>query len=137
MIWSSREEGEEDEETILRRVLREKRDALAASPVAEANEKDMRELEGTYGVSRHSTWWQIIEAALRRIGGQGTLSEIYNSLRHLSKEIGKNMPPSLEAVVRGTLEDNSSDSGRWKQVRDVFEMPRGKHSGFWALRRKR
>jgi hypothetical protein len=49
--------------------------------------------------------------------------------------VDRHMPHEIEATVRGTLEDNSSDSDRYKGVRDIFCMPNGKHTGIWALRR--
>jgi hypothetical protein len=52
------------------------------------------------------------------------------------RDLDRRMPQELEATVRGTLEDNSSDSERFKGVRDIFCMPQGKHAGVWSLRRR-
>lgn len=132
IIWSARQDGEENEDQILRRLLQdEKREKslnvereIAGMPVS-ANSR----------VTPNSKWWEVIEYSLDRIGGEGSLGEIYQSVIRVCNEIGKRMPPSLDAAIRGTLEDNSSDSERYKKVRDVFTMPRGKHAGYWALRR--
>lgn len=140
LIWSNRGPAEESEDQILLRILSERSIKRGQEPPVVPF--DQERLEGeqkmiqSIGVSRHSAWWQVIEAGLKRIGGEGSLSEVYGSVREIALGIGKHVPPSFEAATRGTLEDNSSDSDRWKKVRDVFCMPRGKHTGYWALRKR-
>lgn len=132
MIWACREPGEEEEDAILRRVLGGKRQA---SLEEKENKGEMLFIESPKsGVSRDDRWWRVVEEAVRRIGRAGTLTAIYKSTRDVCKEIGKPMPSAFEETVRGTLKDNSANSDRWKGVRDVFSMPRGKHAGYWALR---
>jgi hypothetical protein len=65
-----------------------------------------------------------------------SLSEIYRGVTIVCRDLDRRMPQELEATVRGTLEDNSSDSERFKGVRDIFCMPQGKHAGVWSLRRR-
>lgn len=138
LIWSRRQEGEETEDDILKRVLK----GLPHPPRSEGVSADVAKsemrpftVEARYlGVDSNSAWWQVVSVGLSRIGGQGNLSDIYKSVRHICGVVGKYMPPSFEAAVRATLEDNSSDSDRWKRVRDIFTMPNGKHYGQWAMR---
>ncbi|MBZ9940342.1 hypothetical protein LB533_04410 [Mesorhizobium sp. BR1-1-13] len=134
LIWSRRQDGEETEDQILRRILaggmRENppnREVGARHVITSTNS----------GVTANSKWWEVIEYSLVRLGGESSLGEIYKTVEQISNEIGKRTPPSLEAAIRGTLEDNSSDSDRYKEVRDVFAMPRGKHAGYWSLRNRK
>jgi hypothetical protein len=85
---------------------------------------------------RHAYWWQVVEFVLDKLGRPSSLSEIYRAVTAVCKDLDRRIPRELEATVRGTLEDNSSDSDRFKGVRDIFYMPDGKHSGVWALRKK-
>jgi hypothetical protein len=83
----------------------------------------------------HAYWWQVVEYVMQTIGRPATLAEIYRGVAEVCRDHQRRMPQELEATVRGTLEDNSSDSDRYKRVRDIFCMPDGKHSGVWALRK--
>lgn len=85
---------------------------------------------------RHAYWWQIVEYVLKKLGRPSSLSEIYRGVTTVCRDLDRRMPQELEATVRGTLEDNSSDSERFKGVRDIFCMPRGKHAGVWSLRQR-
>jgi len=75
-------------------------------------------------------WREDIKIALRNIGGSGSLSEIYAEI----KEIRKSLTTQWEATVRGTLEDNSSDSRKFKGSNDDFFSVEGLGSGVWGLR---
>ncbi len=76
-------------------------------------------------------WRDDVEAALRSIGGQGTLSEIYEAVRSVRQG---NLPPSWQAIVRRELEYNSSDSDSHQKRFDLFYSVRGIGSGVWGLR---
>jgi len=80
-------------------------------------------------------WCDDIKTALEEMGGQASLNRIYQRVTEIRKVAGRSIPNSLEATVRRTLEDFSSDSDNYRG-KDWFCMPEGKGSGFWALRKK-
>ncbi len=86
-------------------------------------------------VPEDGTWRTDIETALHRIDrGEGaSLHEIYKTAEEIRKAKGRSVPPSLEATIRRTLEDNSSDSENFRGV-DIFYMAEGKGGGRWGLR---
>ena len=68
------------------------------------------------------------------------LAEIYKRVEEVRRAPGRSVPKSLDAVVRGTLEENSSDSEKFKDKdtsKDIFYMAEGKGGGIWGLRSKR
>ncbi len=73
---------------------------------------------------------EIIEA-LNLLGGHGTLKEIYEKVAEITD---KEMPKSFEAVIRGELEKNSSDSDAYNGRHDTFCLYSEKGRGEWALR---
>ena len=79
------------------------------------------------------TWRDDVQTALRRLGGRSSLSRIYKEVRAVRTAAGRSIPPSLEATVRRTLEDHSSDSENYRGA-DLFCMPEGKGAGVWGLR---
>jgi hypothetical protein len=129
LIWAARQPGEETESDILLRILSKK--STVIEPVRES--KKMSQHSMSLG---HAYWWQVVEHIMQGIGRPASLAEIYRAVAEVCKENNRRMPQELEATVRGTLEDNSSDSDRYKKVRDIFCMPEGKHTGIWALRSK-
>ena len=46
---------------------------------------------------------------------------------------GRSLPPSLEEIVRTTLEDRCRDA-YFRTGLDIFYMPEGKGAGVWAIR---
>lgn len=81
-----------------------------------------------------ATWRDDVLSALTNLGGEADLDAIYREVRRLRTSGGRSTPPSFEAVIRKTLEENSSDSDAFRQGPDLFRMPRGKGVGRWALR---
>jgi hypothetical protein len=136
LIWSHRLPGEESENDILLRLLSDKTRNYVGFESAKkpAEEFNMSAVPASL---RQAYWWEVIEFVLEKIGRPASLTEIYRRVIALCKVIDRPMPEEIEATVRGTLEDNSSDSDRHKKVRDIFCMPEGKHSGIWALRHKK
>lgn len=80
------------------------------------------------------TWRDDVGEALRQLGGRSSLGKIYNEVENLRKKAGRSVPRNLDAVVRSTLEDNSSDSQAYKGRFNWFYMPEGRGAGIWALR---
>lgn len=76
-------------------------------------------------------WRNDVVIALKNIGGQGSLSEIYEAVRSSREGI---LPRTWEAIVRRELEYNSSDSESYKHRYDLFRSVNGIGSGVWALR---
>ncbi len=79
-------------------------------------------------------WWETVEEALLRLGGQATLRSIYDEVRQIRSSNRLSTPRSLEEVVRKELEYNSSDSSNWRQARDIFYSVEGIGRGRWGLR---
>ena len=83
------------------------------------------------------TWRDDVESALDQLdhGYGAPLSKIYDVVRGIRKSGGRSLPTSLDATIRRTLEDNSTDSDNFRGE-DIFYMPEGKGAGIWGLRRK-
>lgn len=80
-----------------------------------------------------STWLKDVADVMRQLH-KAPLATIYKEVRRLRTMAGRSRPPSLTAIVRRTLEENSSDSESYKGKEDLFCMPEGKGAGVWALR---
>lgn len=107
-----------------------------------AKPKDMygeEELQTTYKreekkMASKIRWCDDVKTALEEMGGQASLHRIYKRVAEIRKAAGRSVPDSLEATIRRTLEDFSSDSDNYRGA-DWFCMPEGKGSGVWALRK--
>ena len=75
-------------------------------------------------------WVDDIITALTKLDGVASLSDIYQEVRQVRPSPH---PESLSAIVRGTIEDHSSDSARYKG-KDLFFSVKGLGSGVWGLR---
>ena len=64
-----------------------------------------------------ATWLENVITGLENIDGIGTLQEIYNSVKDLRIPP---LPKSYEAIIRRTLESNSSDSEAFNNKEDLF-----------------
>ncbi|MND34514.1 HNH endonuclease [compost metagenome] len=78
-----------------------------------------------------ASWRDDVVEALQRIGGRGSLAEIYESVK-LVREA--NRPPTWQAIVRRELEYNSSDSKSHQKRHDLFRSVYGIGGGVWSLR---
>jgi hypothetical protein len=76
-------------------------------------------------------WREDVRTALRTLGGQGTLDEIYEAVRLVRTEP---LPTEWRALVRSELEYNSSDSDSFKKKHDWFYSVEGINKGIWGLR---
>jgi len=90
----------------------------------------------THQIESDGTWRDDVRAALEWLGGRAHLGAIYEQVQTIRGAAGRSIPPSLEAVVRRTLEDHSSDSEAYRGVLDLFCMAEGKGAGVWALRER-
>jgi hypothetical protein len=85
----------------------------------------------------HVTWRDDVERALQQLGGKASLDLIYRTVEQIRKAGRRSVPPSLDATIRRTLEDHSSDSANYRGGLDIFCMSEGKGAGMWALRSQR
>lgn len=80
-------------------------------------------------------WIDDVVEALNELGGTADLNRIYEAVTQTRKRKGRSLPPSIDAVIRRTLENYSSDSDAFLEKEDFFCMPHGKGAGVWALRK--
>ncbi|WP_156956806.1 HNH endonuclease [Sphingomonas astaxanthinifaciens] len=74
----------------------------------------------------------IVEA-LSALGGEAHLAQITEAVRKIATPP---LPPSTENVIRGRLQEHSSDAQSFKGKRDLFRSVHGvaARRGIWALR---
>ena len=73
---------------------------------------------------------EIIEVLIN-LGGVGTLSEIVDGVKAITK---KGIPPKLDASLRCEIEKHSSDSAAYIGADDIFYSVCGIGNGVWGLR---
>jgi hypothetical protein len=78
-----------------------------------------------------TTWREEIEAALRELGGEARLKDIYDVIQ--IRRSG-NLSESWRATVRRELEQNSSDTESHRGRHDTFYSVEGIGGGVWGLR---
>lgn len=76
-----------------------------------------------------ATWVEDIVRALRNLGGQATLNQIYDEVKRIRTEP---LPANYQASIRERIEAHSSDSANFKG-KDLF---RKVDKGVWALRKQ-
>jgi hypothetical protein len=159
-IWAIRRPYENNENDILSRVLAEylalPRPAEASlmnargdlvQPLASAvevvqvsrgMEEKSSEKEGGRMSQSHEPeigkvrWVDDVQLALRALGGSASLHTIYKEVGRRRRDGNRSLPRTLEATVRRTLEDHSSDSANFKGEDLFANVGRGE----WALRRR-
>jgi len=92
--------------------------------------------EGSAERYSDGTWRDDVFEALRQLGGRASLDQIYQEVERIRREMQRSVPRTLDAIVRRTLEENSSDSDSFKGGPDLFIMPVGRGAGVWALRQR-
>lgn len=163
LIWSCRRHGEETENDILRRVLEEylayrtrdrdfpteesydrenlhdskqpehfreskERKNSEKTPVVHASSQEIE--MATIGKIR---WVDDVYEALRALGGRAALMNIYREVEKRRRLGNRSVPKTLEATIRRTLEDHSSDSANFRGE-DLFANT---GRGEWKIRQKR
>ena len=126
LIWARRQPGEENEDQVLKRVL----GSPQSSPqiVTEPKQPTLKS-EG-----KKVLWRDDVVNALGRLGGEADLHEIYRTVIDIRQKAGRSLPPSVDAVIRRELENNSSDSESFTGHRNLFRSVNGIGGGRWALR---
>lgn len=160
LIWALRTDGEESENEILSRVLPDYmsiKDSGAKRLAAESGDANSRAesfqqqigfSESLEVKSSEKTLGQTIEKetpmgkirwvddvfeAIRRLGDSATLHSIYKEVEMIRQNAGRSVPRSLDATIRRTLEDHSSDSANYRGTDLFANVGRGE----WAIRRDR
>ena len=77
------------------------------------------------------TYKETIMKALGILGGHAYLSDIYTTFLNIYEG---DLPKSWKANIRAIIEDNSSDSIRYKGSEDLFYSVDGVGKGHWGLR---
>lgn len=77
-----------------------------------------------------ATWASDITQALTILGGVARLADIYEEVKKIRPQPH---PESLDAIIRGTIEQHSSDSAKFSG-KDLFFSVKGLGSGVWGLR---
>lgn len=78
------------------------------------------------------TYKEKIVDALKKLGGHAYLKDIYEVFEDISR--GEPLPKSYKAIIRATLEHNSSDSTVYDGQEDLFYSVDGIGNGHWGLR---
>ena len=79
-----------------------------------------------------SKWIPWIVQALRDLGGEASLAEIYKRIETIHPGP---LSKAWQATVRNRIESYSSDSDNFAPARpDLFHCTRGKGQGQWGLR---
>ncbi len=77
------------------------------------------------------TYKEIIKEALIFYGGHAYYEDIY---KYIEENFNTELPKSWKAVVRATIEKNSSDSVLFDSKEDLFYAVEGLGNGHWGLR---
>jgi len=76
-------------------------------------------------------WRDDVVLALRSLGGEAHLSDIYEAVRKNREGV---FPNSWQAIIRRELEHNSSNSASYQNRYDLFYSTHGIGRGRWGLR---
>jgi predicted restriction endonuclease len=77
-----------------------------------------------------ATWVEDISTAYANLGGVARYEDVYREVRRIR---GETLPTSWRDMIRGIVEDNSSDSAKFKG-KDLFYSANGIGKGIWGLR---
>lgn len=75
-------------------------------------------------------WVDDVQASLEQLGGTASLHQIYKSVESRRRDGGRSVPKTLDATIRRTLEDHSSDSANFRGADLFAKVGRGR----WAIR---
>jgi hypothetical protein len=67
-----------------------------------------------------ATWRDDVREGLKRLGGRASLQAIYKEVEAVRRAGGRSIPRTFDAVVRKTLEENSTDSDAYREGPDLF-----------------
>lgn len=75
-------------------------------------------------------WIEDLTQALANLGGYAHYNDIYSEIEKTRTNLSNN----YKAVIRRTIQQNSSDSQSWKMRNDLFYSVEGIGKGIWGLR---
>ncbi|MDM1061327.1 HNH endonuclease [Empedobacter falsenii] len=75
-------------------------------------------------------WIEDLSNALTNLGGYAHYTDIYSEITKLKTNLSNN----YKAVIRRTIQQNSSDSQSWNGKNDLFYSVEGIGKGIWGLR---
>jgi hypothetical protein len=76
-----------------------------------------------------ATWLNDTITAMTELGGTCHYLDLYDKVKEIR---GENIPASYDAIIRRTVETNSSDSKVFNGKNDLFYSVHGLGSGSWA-----
>lgn len=157
-IWALRQPGEQNENDILQRVISEYsalkglggKDLKPESELQDSRQESIQP-EEVFRVPKEEKsskktpveklsigdsemgkirWVDDVRAALHALGGRASLHAIYKAVGARRRDGNRSVPKTLEATIRRTLEDHSSDSANFRGADLFANIGRGE----WALR---
>ena len=136
LLWAARQSDEYSEDDIIVRLLTgaTSADLPAVDLLMEAAVDDVKRKEDPVTLPASVRWTDVLTWTLERLGGDGTLAEIYQMSREGRRLLGRRPTREHDASARECLESHCSDSQKWRRKADLFWMPNGKGAGVWALR---
>jgi len=78
-----------------------------------------------------TSWKDEVINAFKRIGKTAHLSELY---KNIELNTSRKLSDSYKAIIRATLERNSSDSEAFNGKDDLFYIVNIKGQGYWGIR---
>ena len=131
-IWAKRIAPESTENEILRRLLSvgEKEVKTSGRPSGQQWQQPTEQKEKLMRTSFKIRWIDDVLGAFQLCGGEADLASIYRHVDEIRRDRGEKPIKTLEATVRRTIEDHSSDSDNFR-AHDYFEKV---ERGRWRLR---
>jgi len=146
-IWTNREACEDTENDILRRLLLVDTFSIKGDDEPQkhshvgVNSTERKEVNTSKCIPTNQSlgkdvvmgkirWVDDIQAAMKELGGRASLCHIYKAVEKRRQEGGRSLPRTIEATIRRTLGDHSSDSAHFRGL-DLFALV---GRGEWALR---
>ena len=78
-------------------------------------------------------WLERVVEAMTRLGGQGTLSEIYEEVRDIAGDSLSDLT-DWDAIVRRTIQENASETKSYRGKQDLFYSVEGLGKGIWGFK---
>lgn len=116
-IWSHRQLGEETENEILERLLGVNNDHSRTTTIGFAK----------------TLWRHDVRDALKALGGEADLKEIYDKVRDIRRRAGRSLPVNTNPIIRRELEANCKESEAYTGKFDWFRPVNGIGGGRWSI----
>lgn len=83
--------------------------------------------------NERKTWLEDVVVALKNLSGIAHYEDIYTEAEKVRKSRGASWPQNAKAIIRRTIEEQSSDTKSFKE-QDLFYSVQGIGKGVWGLR---